>query len=87
MPGVAIAEEILHRSPDHQVLFVIDLGPVGPRVLGAAGYSYRQISARGVLRRSARDKTIAVLCLALSLFESLKILLSVRPQVAVGTGG
>lgn len=86
-PGVAIAQELLRRSPEHRVLFVGTGKELEVKVLEREGLPHRAVMAGGLAGKSIGEKVLSLLKLPICLFQSLAILRSFRPNLVLGTGG
>jgi UDP-N-acetylglucosamine--N-acetylmuramyl-(pentapeptide) pyrophosphoryl-undecaprenol N-acetylglucosamine transferase len=86
-PAVAIADKIMRRRPDSEILFIGARRGMEKDIVPARGYELRLIDARGFDRRRLH-RNIGV---ALALFRASravrKILRSFAPDAVIGTGG
>ncbi len=86
-PGIALAEELLTRHPNNDVLFVGTQRGLEARIVPTAGYKLDVISARALKGVGMVRLLLGLLSLPLALFQSWRILLRYRPDVVVGVGG
>lgn len=86
-PALSIANEVRHRLPDAEILFVGANGRMEMERVPAAGYEIKGLPVRGFDRRHI-FKNIAVLRdLRRSMKLARQILDEFQPDVAVGVGG
>lgn len=87
-PAVSIANAIMAKHPDAQILFVGALGRMEMQRVPQAGYQIKGLPVRGLARPLYSPKNIGVI---IDYFRSKrmakKIVRSFKPQVAVGVGG
>lgn len=85
-PALAVAEEIKHRNPDAEVLFMG--GNYGPEGEWArkAGLTFQGLEVRGVVGRGMQAPA-AVWKILKAVLEARKILKEYNPQVVAGFGG
>ncbi len=86
-PGVAIAQQLLRRDPEHEVLFVGAGKELEVRVLEKEGLPHRAVLAGGLAGKSIAEKAVSFCKLPLCFFQSFLILRSFRPHLVLGTGG
>lgn len=86
-PGIAVAEEFLSRSPEHQVLFVGTEKGIEGRLLPRLGWPHRFISAAGVRGKGTLGKLKGLLMLLYGYAESRQVLKEFRPDIVLGVGG
>lgn len=85
-PGLAIAQALVARSPQADVLFVGGDGLEG-RIIPGAGWAYRRVAAQAWPRRMSW-KLVGAMCLTVAgTVQAVALLRRWRPQVAVATGG
>ncbi len=85
-PAVAIAESLMaHRDVD--VLFVGTRHKIEARVVPQLGYKFRAIWIGGFSRKLKLSNLLLPLKIIVSIMQSLKLLLTYKPNVVVGTGG
>jgi len=87
-PAVAIAERLLDsRDKDVDVMFVGTKNKIEARVIPQLGYKFRTIWIDGFSRKFKMSNFLLPLKIVVSVLQSLRLLLSYKPQVVVGTGG
>ena len=86
-PGIAVAEEILARNSESDVLFVGTGNALETSVLGEKGYRHATISAQGIKNLGLFKKVRAFMLLPGSLLASARLLKDFRPDVVLGVGG
>jgi UDP-N-acetylglucosamine--N-acetylmuramyl-(pentapeptide) pyrophosphoryl-undecaprenol N-acetylglucosamine transferase len=86
-PGIALAEEVITRHPQNDVVFVGTLRGLEARVVPANGFKFRSIPSRGLKGMGLLKRLLGLLVLPLSFFAALRILLQEKPDVVVGVGG
>lgn len=87
-PALSIAEELLHRDPESQILYVGKKGSLEERLAKRAGLDFRPVRASGLPRKKASLKTTqAMVDLARGMGDAKKILNDFKPDAVVGTGG
>ena len=87
-PAVAIADEIKHRYPDCEILFVGAIGRMEMEKVPQSGYPIQGLWISGIDRnwRSRRNLTFPFKLLS-SLVKAGRIIRKFKPQIAVGVGG
>ncbi|MBJ24943.1 MAG: undecaprenyldiphospho-muramoylpentapeptide beta-N-acetylglucosaminyltransferase [Flavobacteriaceae bacterium] len=86
-PAIAIAEELLIIYPKTDILFVGALNKIEMKKVPEAGYRIIGLWIDGFKRASFFKNIFLPIKLIYSLFKSLKILMSFRPDLVIGTGG
>jgi UDP-N-acetylglucosamine--N-acetylmuramyl-(pentapeptide) pyrophosphoryl-undecaprenol N-acetylglucosamine transferase len=86
-PGIAVAEEFLKRDPSNIILFAGTRHGIEARVISKEGYPIRFLKAEGMVGKSVLKKIKAIFLFAVSIFQSLKIISSERPDIVIGVGG
>ena len=86
-PGIAIAEEVLGRNKESDVLFIGTGNPLEQSVLGDKGFKFTAISVQGLKNRGIINQVKALVLLPASLIASAKILKSFSPDLVLGVGG
>lgn len=85
-PAVAIAERLM-ETKDVDVMFVGTKNKIEARVVPQLGYKFHAIWIGGFSRKFKWSNLLLPIKIVVSVFQSLKLLLTYRPQVVVGTGG
>ena len=86
-PAIAIADKLKQTFPDAKILFVGALGKMEMHQVPKAGYAIKGIWISGFQRGSFLKNILFPLKLVVSFFQSAFILLSFKPDFAIGTGG
>ena len=87
-PAISIAEEILERNSENEVLFVGTEQGIEKRILPEKGYSGRIYKLKGNRREKASpQKVMAVISILGAMLSSLRILRDFRPDAVIGVGG
>ncbi len=87
-PGVAIARAILKLNPDIQIHFVGSMGGLEEKIVPREGFLLHLVSV-GKLHKSVGllTRLMTLFKMPIALFQSLKILLILRPVAVLGVGG
>ena len=86
-PGIAVAEEFIRRDPSGRVIFVGTEHGIEARVIPKEGFPIEFLKAEGMVGKSIIGKIKAVYLFIAAIFQSLRIISSVRPQLIIGVGG
>ena len=86
-PGIAVAEELVARRPDVEVLFAVAAGKPGSEWIRGAGFETRGIPVRGFARRPGLSWLTFPFRLGAGVFAAVDLLATWRPSLVVGTGG
>lgn len=86
-PGMALAEEVVTRHPDNDVVFVGTARGLEARVVPAAGFPIELIDVRGLKGQGLVRLLVNLLLLPRALFQCFRILGAWRPDLVVGVGG
>ena len=86
-PGIALAEELLTRANNNEVVFVGTARGLEARVVPAAGYPLELISVRGLKGMGFFRLLRSLFALPVAFIQSWMILRKHRPDVVVGVGG
>ncbi len=86
-PAIAIADEIRERHPNTEFLFVGAKNRMEMTKVPAAGYSIKGLWISGIERKISLKNFLFPFKLLASLWRSLQIIRSFRPDLVVGTGG
>jgi UDP-N-acetylglucosamine--N-acetylmuramyl-(pentapeptide) pyrophosphoryl-undecaprenol N-acetylglucosamine transferase len=87
LPALSVADELRARTGDLQALFVGTRYGLEGKLVPAAGYEIRYISARGVRGRGAAARMRGAASIAVGFVQSLAILRRFEPDVVFGSGG
>ncbi len=86
-PGIAVAEEFMKRGRAARVVFVGTEHGIEARIIPKEGYPIEFLSAEGLVGKTPLKKLKALYLFLVSLGQSRRIILSVRPDIVVGVGG
>jgi UDP-N-acetylglucosamine--N-acetylmuramyl-(pentapeptide) pyrophosphoryl-undecaprenol N-acetylglucosamine transferase len=86
-PAIAIANELKTRFPESEFLFVGAKDKMEMQKVPQAGYPIIGLWISGIQRRLTFKNLLFPVKLLVSLFRSMTILNSFKPDVVVGTGG
>jgi UDP-N-acetylglucosamine--N-acetylmuramyl-(pentapeptide) pyrophosphoryl-undecaprenol N-acetylglucosamine transferase len=86
-PAIAIANALKARFPKSEFLFVGAKDKMEMQKVPQAGYSIIGLWISGIQRRLTFKNVLFPLKLVMSLFRSMAILNSFKPDVVIGTGG
>ena len=86
-PAIAIANALKARFPKSEFLFVGAKDKMEMQKVPQAGYSIIGLWISGIQRRLTFKNVLFPLKLVVSLFRSIAILNSFKPDVVIGTGG
>jgi len=86
-PALAIRQALARLAPSARVVFVGTRHGLEATVLPRHGETVRWLWISGFSRRAWWKNVLLPLKLAVSLAQSLRLLLAFRPQVVIGTGG
>ena len=86
-PAIAIANALKARFPKSEFLFVGAKDKMEMQKVPQAGYSIIGLWISGIQRRLTFKNVLFPVKLVMSLFRSMAILNSFKPDVVIGTGG
>ncbi|HEX8949654.1 MAG TPA: undecaprenyldiphospho-muramoylpentapeptide beta-N-acetylglucosaminyltransferase [Dissulfurispiraceae bacterium] len=86
-PGLAVADEFREKGLCKDVTFAGTEHGIEARVIPREGYPIKFVRAEGLLGKSLLKKMKALFLFLLSIFDSYRILGSVRPDIVIGVGG
>lgn len=86
-PGVAVAEELLEREPEAELLFVGTERGIEARVVPELGWNIELIEVSGLKTVGALGAVRGALRIPGSLMQSRRILKAFEPDVVIGVGG
>ena len=86
-PAIAVADEMKKLCPGIRIVFGGTRKKIEARVVPQKGYEFVPIWISGVHRRLTLTNLLFPVKVIVSLWQSLLLLLSVKPQVVIGTGG
>jgi len=83
----SLSNSISRQKIDHKIVFVGTEHGIESKVIPKEGYPIKFLRSEGFIGKSFFKKLKAVIALALSIFDSLRIIRSVRPDIIIGVGG
>ena len=86
-PAIAIANELKSRFPDAEFLFVGAKDKMEMQKVPQAGYAIKGLWISGIQRKLTLDNAMFLFKLLSSMWNSLRIIKSFKPDVVIGTGG
>ena len=86
-PGIALAEEVVTRHPDNDVVFAGTARGLEAVVVPAAGFPIELIMVQGLKGKGLLGLLAGLALLPRALLQSFAILRRWRPDVVVGVGG
>ncbi len=86
-PGIALAEEVVGRHPQNDVVFAGTARGLEAEVVPAAGFPIELIRVQGLKGKGLAALLTGLLVLPRAFLQSLRILRKWRPDVVVGVGG
>jgi UDP-N-acetylglucosamine--N-acetylmuramyl-(pentapeptide) pyrophosphoryl-undecaprenol N-acetylglucosamine transferase len=86
-PAIAIADAVTALRPDARVVFAGTEDRLEARAVPDAGYALHPITAQGIQRRLSAKNLMAPIRVVQGLVQSWRLVGSIQPDVAVGTGG
>jgi UDP-N-acetylglucosamine--N-acetylmuramyl-(pentapeptide) pyrophosphoryl-undecaprenol N-acetylglucosamine transferase len=86
-PGIALAEELVTRHPENDVLFVGTARGLEARVVPQVGFRLELIDVVGLKGRGLGGLIRGLIQVPRAIFQSLRILRGYQPSVVIGVGG
>lgn len=86
-PALALAEEIKRRIPTAKITFVGTSRGIETQLLPVQGYELIKIWIRGFKRKFSLGNLFFPVMLITSLIQSLALIMKLKPDVVIGTGG
>jgi UDP-N-acetylglucosamine--N-acetylmuramyl-(pentapeptide) pyrophosphoryl-undecaprenol N-acetylglucosamine transferase len=86
-PGIALAEEVVTRHPQNDVVFVGTARGLEAQVVPAAGYPIELVEVKGLKGKGLWGMLGNLLLLPRAFAQSVRILRAWRPDMVVGVGG
>lgn len=86
-PGIAVAKKFLSLGQNRKVLFVGTKEGLEAKVLPRENLDVKFVTSVGIRGKGIIGVLKAILLLPLTLFQSFQILLSYKPDAALGVGG
>ncbi len=85
-PGIAIATEIMGRSPENRILFIDTGRPFEVSVLEKAGFDHVKITVEGIKGRGLINQVLSIMKIPIGLIEAIRIMNRFRPDLVIGMG-
>jgi UDP-N-acetylglucosamine--N-acetylmuramyl-(pentapeptide) pyrophosphoryl-undecaprenol N-acetylglucosamine transferase len=86
-PGIAIAEELMARDPDSEVVFVGTERGIEARVLPELGWNLELIKVSGIKTVGILGAIRGLFSVPGALWRSRKVIKKLEPDVVIGVGG
>lgn len=86
-PGIAIANKIMEREPNSQIMFIGTDRGLENDLVPRAGYELKRVDAYGINRKINIDNMKRLYKTIKSVGQAKKILKTFKPDVVIGTGG
>ncbi len=86
-PGIAVAEAMLERFPDGEVLFVSTDRAIDNKALRGRPFRTGSISCQPLKGKSLRAAAKSLFRLPFSIWQALKLVRDFRPELVLGVGG
>lgn len=86
-PAIAIAEEMVKYRANARIIFVGTSGKIEARVVPKKGFEFHTIWISGFSRRAGMRNLLFPVKVVVSLIQSFFLMLKLKPDVVVGTGG
>jgi UDP-N-acetylglucosamine--N-acetylmuramyl-(pentapeptide) pyrophosphoryl-undecaprenol N-acetylglucosamine transferase len=86
-PGIAVAKEVIRRSPQSEVRFVGTARGLETRLVPQAGFELSLIESAGLKNVSVGARVRGLLVLPKSFFAARRLIREFRPDIVVGAGG
>ncbi len=86
-PAISIAEEILKRDPENEVLFVGTKSGLENKLVAQRGYEIKHINSGGIVGKGLFKRVSGVFSAAVGTIESASVIRSFKPDVVLGVGG
>jgi len=86
-PAIAIAQEIMHRYPSAEILFVGAKRRMEMKTVPQAGFKIKGLWISGIQRKLTFSNLMFPFKLISSLLKARRIIREYKPDIAIGTGG
>ena len=86
-PGIALAEEVVSRHPENDVVFVGTNRGIEARVVPQNGFRFEAIASRGLKGMGPAKLLLGLLTVPWSFASAMALLWRYTPDVVVGVGG
>ncbi len=85
-PGIAVAQELMARNRENEILFVNTGRPFERAALEKAGFRWAVIHAEGIKGRHLSEKLASMAKMPKGVWDSTRIVSRFRPDILVGLG-
>lgn len=86
-PGIALAEEVMTRHPENEVLFVGTQAGLEVTIVPREGYRLELIDVAGLKGKGLRARVGGLAKLPRAMLQAYRILKREEPQIVIGVGG
>jgi UDP-N-acetylglucosamine--N-acetylmuramyl-(pentapeptide) pyrophosphoryl-undecaprenol N-acetylglucosamine transferase len=86
-PGIAVAKEVMRRSPQSEVRFVGTARGLETRLVPQAGFELSLIESAGLKNVGMAARLRGLLVLPKSFFAARRLIREFRPDIVIGAGG
>jgi UDP-N-acetylglucosamine--N-acetylmuramyl-(pentapeptide) pyrophosphoryl-undecaprenol N-acetylglucosamine transferase len=86
-PAIAIADAVRRVTPDAEILFIGTKGKIESQVVPSRGYRFVPIWISGFSRSLSFSTILFPVRVAVSVLQSVALMMKEKPGVVVGTGG
>lgn len=86
-PAISIAEEIIRRSNENEILFVGTKYGLEKNIIPKRGYKLEFISSKGIVGKGFFNKIMSIASALTGMAKSHIILRNFKPDIVVGVGG
>ncbi len=85
-PAIAVAEKLKELKPESEILFIGTKNKIEAKVVPQFGYKFKTIWISGFSRKLTLKNLLFPVKLIVSIVQSLIIIISFKPNVAIGAG-
>ena len=85
-PAIAVAQQLKELKPEAEILFVGTKNKIEAHVVPSLGFNFKTIWISGFSRKLTAKNLLFPIKLVTAMWQSLKIVISFKPNVVVGTG-
>jgi UDP-N-acetylglucosamine--N-acetylmuramyl-(pentapeptide) pyrophosphoryl-undecaprenol N-acetylglucosamine transferase len=86
-PGIALAEEVMTRHPENEVLFVGTQAGLEVTIVPREGYRLELIDVAGIKGKGLKSRLSGLAKLPRALLQARALLKREKPQIVIGVGG
>jgi len=86
-PAISIAEEIIGRSADNDVLFVGTLRGLEKELINKKGFNIEYIRTTGMVGKGMISKAFSLFNAFKGVIDSMRIIRNYKPDIVIGVGG